>query len=262
MGDELGLLNDHGFADDPAAEPVSVMLSDSAAAELGLAVGDEARLRTISGSERTLVVAATYSNTAIAGDAVVDVTGLDPGTLGTFELGVLRFEGRHGDRSVRAVERAAGHFPKVRVHTPAEFGALNASVTDTVLRIIAVVLAGMIGIGYLGLVATLGLATLERRNELVMLRAIGAARAQVRSMVRIEAMLVGLVASVVGLGVGVGLGWVAANSAPSDLVASVVVPWGSIVAVGVVSVVLALAVSLGVARRASLVPPAEAGRSV
>ena len=88
------------------------------------------------------------------------------------------------------------------MHTPAEFGALNASVTDTVLRIIAVVLAGMIGIGYLGLVATLGLATLERRNELVMLRAIGAARAQVRAMVRIEAMLVGLVASVVGLGVG------------------------------------------------------------
>ena len=251
-----------GFADDPAAERVSVMLSDSAAAELGLAVGDEALLRTISGSERTLVVAATYSNTAIAGDAVVDVTGLDPGTLGTFELGVLRFEGRHGDRSVRAVERAAGHFPKVRVHTPAEFGALNASVTDTVLRIIAVVLAGMIGIGYLGLVATLGLATLERRNELVMLRAIGAARAQVRAMVRIEAMLVGLVASVVGLGVGVGLGWVAAISAPPDLVASVVVPWASIVAVGVVSVVLALTVSLGVARRASLVPPAEAGRSV
>ena len=36
------------------------------------------------------------------------------------------------------------------------------------------------------------------------------------------------------IGVGVGLGWVAAISAPPDLVASVVVPWASIVAVGVV----------------------------
>lgn len=80
-------------------------------------------------------------------------------------------------------------------------------------------------------------------------------------MVWIEAMLVGLVVPVVGPGVGVGLGWVAAISAPPDLVASVVVPWASIVAVGVVSVVLADGVA---GRRSSglAVPPAEAGRSV
>jgi putative ABC transport system permease protein len=247
-------------ATDASTGHAAVILSESAAADLGLAVGDGATLRTISGSEQRLEVAAVYSNTAVAGDAVIDVTALDPSVLGTFELGVLRFEGRHGERSMRAVERAAGHFPKVRVHTPSEFGRLNASVTDTVLRIIGVVLVGMIGIGYLGLVATLGLSTLERRRELVMLRAIGAARAQVRAMVWVEATLIALIAAVVGLGVGVTLGWVGGSVAPSDLVARVIIPWPMIVAVGVASLGVAWGVSLGVARRASLVPPAEAGR--
>lgn len=250
------------FTGEPSPAGVGLLLSESTAADLGLGVGDTARLRSISGTETPVRVAALFTNTAVAGDAVLDVTALDPGALGTFELGILRFEGRHGDRSVRAVERAARDFPKVRVHTPRQFGALNAAVTDTVLRIIGVVLVGMIGIGYLGLVATLGLATLERRKELVMLRAIGAARAQVRTMVWVEATLVGLVAAVVGLGTGVALGRAGAALAPPDLVGRVVVPWGLVVAVGVVSLVLAWAVSIGVARRAGGVPPAEAGRNV
>jgi len=249
---------DRRFGADPAGVPPPVILSRSAAERLGASPGDDVTLRSVSGHDLPLRVAAVYTNTAIAGDAVVDrSSGLDPSVLGTFELGLLRFDGRV---PVRRVTSIAGHYPKVRVHTPAEFGALNAAVTDTVLRILGVVLVGMVGIGYLGLVATLGLATLERRRELVMLRAVGATRAQVRSMVLTEATLVGLVAAVVGLGVGVAAGRLVAAAAPDDLVAGVVVPWSLLALVAVGSVGLAALVSVGVGRRAGLVPPAEAGR--
>ncbi|MFN8052004.1 MAG: FtsX-like permease family protein [Acidimicrobiales bacterium] len=235
----------------------SVVLADGVASDLGVGVGDSVRLRAISGAETTLRVTATYANTAVAGGAVVDVTGVDRSALGTWELGMLRFDGRI---PVRRVSEVAARFPKVRVHSPTEFGDLNASVADTVLRVIGVVLVGMIGIGYLGLVAALGLSTLERRKELVMLRAIGAGRAQVRAMVTVEAVMIGLIAVLVGLTIGVVAGCVGGALAPQDLVANVVVPVRGLLVIAACSVVLAAGVSLGVARRASHVPPAEAGR--
>lgn len=242
----------------------NVIVSDATAGSLQVGVGDEVTLRTISGTEIALTVAATYRNTAIAGQAIVDLTStIDRSALGTFELGIVRFPGSRfrGGRARLVADVAAG-FPKVRVHTPTQFGELNASVADTVLRIIGVVLVGMIGIGYLGLVATLGLATLERRRELLMLRAVGASRPQVRTMVSLEATLIGVIAAIVGLGIGVIAGSVGASAAPSDLAASVVIPWSGLGIVGVGSVLLSCVVSLGVARRAARLPPAEAGRDL
>ena len=47
----------------------------------------------------------------------------------------------------------------------------------------------------------------QRRRDLALLRCVGATRGQVRRSVRLEALAMGVVASVVGLGVGLALGW-------------------------------------------------------
>jgi putative ABC transport system permease protein len=246
-----------------AGEPsrASLMLSTTSADQLGVGVGDAVRFETVSGQERTLTVGATYSDTAVLGSAVVaPAVAHEMSSDDTFELAALSARpGAPVDRLRFRLERAMRSLPKVAVDTPQGFAALSTSVLDTTLRIILVLLVGALGIGVLGLASTLALSTLERRRELVMLRAIGASRSQVRSLVWLEASLVGLVAAVVGVGIGTVVGRVAVSVVPGTLGGSPVVPWAGLVAVAAAAVIVAWLVSLGVARHASRVAPAEAG---
>ena len=104
----------------------------------------------------------------------------------------------------------------------------------------------------------------QRTRELALLRAVGATARQVVSLVVVEALITGIVASLVGIGVGVGI-----SVAIRGLMNSVgfAVPAGDLVLlprtilVGMaVGVVLTVASSILPARRASRVPPVAAMR--
>jgi putative ABC transport system permease protein len=243
-------------ADPPA------MLATATADALGVRVGDTVVLRSVSGERRTLRVVATYANTAIMGPAVVPwTTARKLAADGTFELAAIRIRpGAPADRVESFVRRVMRDLPKIGTDTPTEFAALSTSVADTTLRIILVLLGGALGIGLLGLATTLALSTLERRRELVMLRAVGAGRSQIRGLIWLEASMIGLIAAVLGIGIGTIVGRVGAGLIPGTLSGAPVIPWAALALVAVVAVAVAWAVSLGVARRASRVPPAEAGR--
>ena len=250
---------------DPAsstdARPAA-MLSTSTAERLGVAVGEQVTLRSVSGESRRLTVAATYTNTAILGPAVVPwVTARDMSADGTFDLAAVRLrDGAPLDRIKDRMARTLHDLPKLGIDTPAGFAALSTTVADTTLRIVMVLLVGALGIGLLGLVTTLALSVLERRRELVMLRALGASRAQIKMLVWFEASMIGVIAATVGIGVGTAIGRIGVGLAPGTLSGSPVIPWADLGAVALAAVAIAWAVSIGVARRAARVPPAEAGR--
>jgi putative ABC transport system permease protein len=126
--------------------------------------------------------------------------------------------------------------------------------------VIGVMLVGALGVGFMGLAGTLALSTAERRRELVMLRAVGARRRQIRALVWIEATFIGAVATIVGMGAGLVIGRVGSTVAPESIIEDPVVPWGQMGLVAVVGLVVAWLVSLGDARRATRLPPSEAGR--
>lgn len=112
--------------------------------------------------------------------------------------------------------------------------------------------------------STFAFAVAQRRRENAALRAIGATPGQVRRMVVVEAMLVGLIGGAIGLIAGLPLaGWIATalvnhNAAPQGFAAHVT--WIALVcALGAGLLVCLLAV-LAVAWRAGSVPPAEALR--
>ncbi len=52
---------------------------------------------------------------------------------------------------------------------------------------------------------TFSILVAQRRQELALLRAVGASRAQIRSSILAEAIIIGILASVIGIGVGIGL---------------------------------------------------------
>jgi putative ABC transport system permease protein len=251
-----------GDASGADASRGGAMVSADTAELLGVGVGDDVTLRSVSGSARRVPVTTIYANTAIAGPAIVPMAvARELSADGTFELAAVRlWPGAPVDRVRDLLERDMGTFPKVAVDTLAQFAGHSASVTDTTLRIVGVLLAGSLGIGVLGLASTLALSTVERRRELVMLRAVGASPLQIRALVWLEATMIGLIAAVVGLGSGIVAGRVGVGVAPGTLGGVPAIPWLDLAVVALGSVVVAWAVSGGVARGAARVPPAEAGR--
>jgi putative ABC transport system permease protein len=111
---------------------------------------------------------------------------------------------------------------------------------------------------------TFSILVAQRTRESALLRAIGASRRQIVGSVAVEALIVGVVASVVGLAVGIGLA--AGSLALMDAAgfglpqSALVVDGGSLVTGAVVGVVATLLASIVPAVKASRVAPMEALR--
>jgi len=117
---------------------------------------------------------------------------------------------------------------------------------------IAIVIA-LVGIGN-----TLGLSVLERAREYALLRALGLTRRQLRRMLGVEAVLLSVVATVFGTLMGVVFAWVAVEALVKAAIdeAPLVLPWGQLALVVLVSGAAGLLSCLLPARRAARVTPA------
>ena len=78
---------------------------------------------------------------------------------------------------------------------------------DTFLKLVYGMLGLAVVIALLGIANTLALSIHERKRELGLLRAVGMSRAQVRSSVRWESVIIALFGTALGLGIGVFFGW-------------------------------------------------------
>jgi putative ABC transport system permease protein len=135
------------------------------------------------------------------------------------------------------------------------------------LNTLLLVLAGVaVFVGAFLIQNTFRIIVFQRIRELALLRAVGATARQVTTMVVIEALAVGLVASLVGIGVGIvlAMGIRAAFAAfgfgiPSS---ALVVASRTIVVGMLVGTLVTLAAAVLPARRAAVVPPVAAMRDV
>lgn len=146
-------------------------------------------------------------------------------------------------------------------------GALIADLINTVLDIILLVvtalLAVAVAIALVGVANTLGLSVIERTRESALLRALGMKRASLRIMLLIEAVLLAIVGSVVGLIGGAFLAWMGLHGAfrtvgiPVDDLKFDINPWQTLILLGVAVLFAALA-SILPGRRAASASPTEA----
>jgi putative ABC transport system permease protein len=119
-------------------------------------------------------------------------------------------------------------------------------------------------VGSFIIVNTFSIILAQRTRELALLRCVGAGRRQILTMVLLEALIIGVLASVVGLGVGVlvavGLQAVFAALGVDLPSTTLVVQPRTVVVAMVVGVVVTLLASLMPALRATRVPPVAALR--
>ncbi len=126
-------------------------------------------------------------------------------------------------------------------------------------------LQGYLGLGLLigivGLGVVLTRAVRERRREIGMLRAMGVARSQIRSMFVVEAAFIGVQGVVLGIGLGTLSAWqVLTKSTAFETGLDFVVPSTALTVIGVVSLALALLAAVAPAARSGRETPAASLR--
>ena len=148
------------------------------------------------------------------------------------------------------MELAAGNF----------VGDIVGSVFDFLIGAVNALLGMSVVVALVGIVNTMTLAIFERRRELGMVRALGMTRQQVGRMIRVEAVLIGLLGTLVGIGAGVLLSWVVVSSI-DEVEIGLSFNWARVGLIFAVGVLVGVLASLLPARRATRLDMLDAMRS-
>jgi putative ABC transport system permease protein len=195
----------------------------------------------------TFTVRATYDRaTQFFGSQFVDVAA--------FEANLpMRIDARiyvDGD-DFAVIDRATATYPTAKVLTTEAFIKQQNGNINTILTLMYALLGLAVLIALLGIANTLALSIHERKRELGLLRAVGMSRAQVRSSVRWESVIIALFGTGLGLVIGSFLGWAMVRAIATQGLSRLVVPVGSLATVAAIATIAGVGAALMPARRAA-----------
>ena len=136
-----------------------------------------------------------------------------------------------------------------------QFKKNQASFLSNILNVLYVLLALSVIVSLFGIINTLVLSVFERTREIGMLRAVGATRWQIRSMISLESIVTSLMGAAIGIGLGIVLS-VLLIARVDFLVLSW--PIGSLVVFAAAAIVVGLVAAIFPARRAARLNVLEA----
>jgi putative ABC transport system permease protein len=232
-----------------------VAVSDATAESHDWSLGDAVPFTFADGATEDLTIAATYDVDNLAGGYLVPRSVWAPHAVQDIDafVFVTAAEGTSVADAKAAVTEAAAGYGAPDVQDREEFAATMTQGVDMMLTIIYALLALAIIIALMGIANTLSLSIHERTRELGLLRAVGETRAQVRSMVRWESVVIATFGAVGGIGLGMFLGWalVQGVGAASGGLGVFALPIGRLVVVLVVGGAAGVLAGLRPARRAA-----------
>ena len=126
-----------------------------------------------------------------------------------------------------------------------------ANEIDKILNLVYVLLAMALVIALFGIANTLALSVFERTREFGLLRAVGMSRAQVRSTVRWESVLIALLGTTLGTAIGLGFSWALVHALQDKGFNTFAVPAQQLGVIVVFAAVAAVAAAALPARRAA-----------
>ncbi len=238
-----------------------VAVSEAKAMDKGWKLGTKIEASFLDGSTRSLTVRAIYRNTLIAQNVFTNVTAVQDSLIVPFAQ-VAFISGKPGvsPKALKVqVDKLLKDNPTAKVQTNAEFKASSAAQMDAFLNIVYAMLALAVIIAIIGIVNTLALSIMERTREIGLLRAVGMTRRQIRTMVRIEALLIALTGTIIGIALGTAIGAALMKSfGPEQALTGFDIPVVRLVIVLVAGVVVGFVAAILPARRAARLNPLEA----
>ncbi|MFI6940253.1 ABC transporter permease [Streptomyces sp. NPDC050418] len=194
--------------------PTEVMVDADTADKHGLKLGDELRTISVNGDLTATITGIATFKVTNPGAAVVyfDTPTAQKQLLG--ETGVFSAVAVTGSEGVTdaqlkknvAAELGAGAY---KLQTQAESADANRKDVGEFMDIIKYAMLGFAGIAFLVgiflIINTFSMLVAQRTREIGLMRAIGSSRKQVNRSVLVEATLLGVIGSILGVGAGVGL---------------------------------------------------------
>jgi putative ABC transport system permease protein len=186
----------------------TVLVSQQRSERDGIAVGDTVRWTMPTGPKRYRVVGVYKDNPVLGFPFTTTLHTLAAAGFRKADNYLLVTD-RPGSDTARvkaAIERQTAQLPTVTVKDQAGYAAEQRGPIDQMLRLIYALLGLALVIAVLGIVNTLALSVIERTREVGLLRAIGLSRAQLRRMVRLEAVVIALLGGALGVAMGLVFG--------------------------------------------------------
>ena len=143
-----------------------------------------------------------------------------------------------------AINKITKGLPTVTVKDPQGYADEQKSQINLFLNLIYSLLGLSIVIAFLGVINTLGLSVIERTREVGLLRAVGLSRAQLRTMIRLESVVIGVFGALLGVVMGVAFGVSLVKALEDQGLSELSIPWLQlilfVVAAGLVGVLAAV----------------------
>ncbi|WP_151484033.1 ABC transporter permease [Streptomyces albicerus] len=202
--------------------PTEVMVDADTADKHNLKMGDELRTIAVTGDFKAKIVgiatfkvtnpgaAIVYFDTATAQRELLGATGRFTQINVTAAQGVTDAQLKQNvSATLAGSEGSEGAAGAYKVQTQKEFSDENREGVGEFMNVIKYAMLGFAGIAFLVgiflIINTFSMLVAQRTREIGLMRAIGSSRKQVNRSVLVEALLLGVVGSVLGVGAGVGI---------------------------------------------------------
>jgi putative ABC transport system permease protein len=228
-----------------------VAVRDTVAAANGWQLGDQLTLELPDGETTDAQVAALFDG-AVTTDWIVAPQLADGHLPAAYREAFVRLVGGPDRETTRDTLAATlAQYPAAALLSRDEQAAEVTDANDSTLGILTALFSLSLVVAVLGVVNTLTLAVAERVRELALVRAVGATRAQVRAMVRWEAVLTSGLGAVTGVTLGLTLAWIAAKALPETAHTFTIPGWHvatAVIATGALGVLASAIPSIRAAR--------------
>lgn len=243
-----GLKTSAGDPADLAAGGVAIMaISGDPSAP---AIGDQKTFTTPDGRSVTLPVVALldFSTENLLLDNLVSPATL--GTLGASKTTAAFIRSDDGQRATvkDGLDGMVASYGNVTLEEGNTFGQILDQLINFLIDAVNALLLMSVVIALIGIINTLSLAIHERRHEIGLLRAVGMTPAEVRGMVRAEALLIAVLGTLTGVIGGSFTGWMLTRAIGGVALS---VPWSRLALIVVAGVVVGALASIWPTRRAS-----------
>jgi putative ABC transport system permease protein len=260
----------------PTAD-TEIVVNATTAKAAGIKVGDRVGVLTLEPKKMfTLVGVFGYSGARDSLGGAQEVAFTDP----VAQKLMLGATGVYNQITVRAVDGVAPEQLRDRVSTALggryvvqtgdQLATDSAAGVQQGLGFFANILLGFAGValfvGVFLILNTFSIIVAQRTRELALMRAIGASRRQMIGSVIVEAMVIGLIAAVVGLGAGIGVGaglaYLFSSFSGGLAIAGIGVPAAAVISSFVVGVLVTVVAAVLPALRAARISPVAAMQDV
>ncbi len=240
-----------------------MLISQQTATSRGWTRGDSVEFTSTTGVSVPVTVTGIYEDNPALGEWIIGNAAFDeltPSAAARMTFVVL-VKGKPGvsERALRSqLEDAVKPFLTAQVQSRDQFKNSVTGIIDSIMATLYALLGLALVIAVLGIINTLALSVVERRQEIGMLRAIGMSRPQVRRTIYLESVYIAIFGALLGVVVGLAIGLPLVHALRYWDFDAISVPWPLIGITLLGSAVIGVIAALWPAESAARTKPLEA----